>query len=50
VYFISRLPVNVRPNEFIVTGVFAIVICLFATIFPALYAARLRPSDGLRAE
>jgi lipoprotein-releasing system permease protein len=50
VYFISRLPVNVRPNEFIITGVFAILICLVATIFPALYAARLRPSDGLRAE
>jgi lipoprotein-releasing system permease protein len=50
VYFISRLPVNVRPQEFIVTGVFAILICLVATIFPALYAARLRPSDGLRAE
>lgn len=50
VYFISSLPVLVRPNEFIVTGTFAIVICLIATIFPALYAARLRPSDGLRAE
>ncbi|HEX7664990.1 MAG TPA: FtsX-like permease family protein, partial [Polyangiaceae bacterium] len=50
VYFISSLPVLVRPNEFIVTGVFAIAICLVATIFPALYAARLRPSDGLRAE
>ena len=50
VYFISSLPVLVRPNEFIVTGSFAIVICLVATIFPALYAARLRPSDGLRSE
>jgi lipoprotein-releasing system permease protein len=50
VYFISKLPVNVRPTEFIITGVIAILICLVATIFPALYAARLRPSDGLRAE
>lgn len=50
VYFISSLPVLVRPNEFIVTGLFAIGICLVATIFPALYAARLRPSDGLRSE
>ncbi|MDB4994428.1 MAG: Lipoprotein releasing system transrane protein LolC [Myxococcaceae bacterium] len=50
VYFISKLPVNVRPTEFIITGVFAILICLIATIFPALYAARLRPSDGLRNE
>jgi lipoprotein-releasing system permease protein len=50
VYFISRLPVNVRPNEFIITGVLSLAICVVATIFPALYAARLRPSDGLRAE
>jgi len=50
VYFISRLPVNVRPTEFLITGGFAILICLFATIFPAVYAARLRPADGLRAE
>jgi lipoprotein-releasing system permease protein len=50
VYFISRLPVNVRPQEFIITGVLSIVICLVATIFPSLYAASLRPSDGLRAE
>jgi lipoprotein-releasing system permease protein len=50
VYFISRLPVNVRPQEFIITGALSIVICLAATIFPSLYAASLRPSDGLRAE
>jgi lipoprotein-releasing system permease protein len=50
VYFISKLPVNLRPTEFLITGVFAILICLVATIFPALYAARLRPSDGLRSE
>jgi lipoprotein-releasing system permease protein len=50
VYFISHLPVELRPQEFVITGVFAITICLVATIFPSLYAARLRPSDGLRAE
>jgi lipoprotein-releasing system permease protein len=50
VYFISHLPVEIRPREFIITGAFAILICLVATIFPSLYAARLRPSDGLRAE
>jgi lipoprotein-releasing system permease protein len=50
VYFISKLPVNIRPTEFLITGAVAVVICLLATIFPALYAAWLRPSDGLRAE
>jgi lipoprotein-releasing system permease protein len=48
VYFISRLPVDVRPQEFLLTGAIAIVICLAATIAPALYAAWLRPAEGLR--
>jgi lipoprotein-releasing system permease protein len=50
VYFISKLPVEVRPTEFMITGGIAIVICLLATILPALYAAWLRPSDGLRSD
>jgi lipoprotein-releasing system permease protein len=50
VYFISSLPTEIRPSEFIVTALIAIGICLLATIFPSLYAARLRPTDGLRAE
>jgi lipoprotein-releasing system permease protein len=50
VYFISKLPVEVRVPEFLITGELAIVICLLATIVPALYAAWLRPSDGLRQE
>ena len=50
VYFISKLPVLVRPTEFIVTGVLSILICIVATIYPALYAAKLRPADGLRSE
>jgi lipoprotein-releasing system permease protein len=39
-----------HPEEFVITGAVAILACLLATIFPAMYAARLRPSDGLRAE
>jgi len=50
VYFISRLPVQVRPLEFVITGVIAIFICLVATIIPSAYAARLRPADGFRAQ
>lgn len=50
VYFISRLPVLVRPTEFIITGIVSIVICVAATIYPAMYAAKLRPADGLRSE
>jgi len=50
VYFISRLPVSMRPIEFLVPAAVAIAICLVATLFPAAYAAKLRPADGLRAE
>jgi lipoprotein-releasing system permease protein len=48
VYFISRLPVSMRPVEFVIPALVAIGICLVATILPAVYAAKLRPADGLR--
>lgn len=48
VYFISRLPVDVRPVEFTLVGVFAIAVCLIATFWPALHAARLRPAEAFR--
>jgi lipoprotein-releasing system permease protein len=50
VYLVSKLPVNMRPQEFIVTGIVALCISLLATVFPAMYAAKLRPSDGLRSD
>ena len=50
VYFISKLPVNLHFHEFAITGGIALLICLVATIFPSVYAARLRPSEGLRAK
>jgi len=50
VYFISRLPVEVSFADFLITGFGAIGICLVFTVFPALYAASLRPADGLRAQ
>jgi lipoprotein-releasing system permease protein len=48
VYFISRLPVQIRPESFVLTGVFAVAMCLAATVWPALYAARLRPAEAFR--
>jgi lipoprotein-releasing system permease protein len=48
VYFISRLPVSMHAFEFVVPALVAVGICLVATIFPAVYAARIRPADGLR--
>ncbi|HEY6079884.1 MAG TPA: ABC transporter permease [Polyangiaceae bacterium] len=48
VYFISHLPVQVRPMEFILAGVFAILVCLLATVWPAYHASRLRPAEAFR--
>lgn len=50
VYFISKLPVQVRLSEFALTGAFAILVCVSATIWPALYAARLRPAEAFREQ
>jgi lipoprotein-releasing system permease protein len=50
VYFISELPVQVRPVEFGLVGVFAVLVCLGATVWPAFYAARLRPAEAFRGQ
>ncbi len=50
VYFISRLPVDVRPLDFILVGVFAVIVCLLATVWPALHAARFRPAEAFREQ
>ena len=48
VYFISRLPVAMRTEIFVLVGVFSIAVCLVATIWPALHAAFLRPAEAFR--
>lgn len=48
VYFISELPVLVRPGDFALVGAFALLVCLSAAVWPALYAARLRPAEAFR--
>lgn len=48
VYLISRLPVRMSPLEFLLTAAFALVVCLLATLYPAIRAARMNPVEGLR--
>jgi lipoprotein-releasing system permease protein len=50
VYFISWLPASMHAVSFALPALVAVGICLFATLFPAIYAARLRPAEGLRAD
>lgn len=48
VYYIDHLPVSVDPTEFALVGVAAVVVCVLATIYPAVLGSRLRPVDALR--
>jgi lipoprotein-releasing system permease protein len=48
VYFISSLPVDVQPLHFGLVFLFAILVCVGATIWPALYASSLRPVEAFR--
>lgn len=48
IYMIDHLPVRIVPQEFLIVGLVAVVICILATVGPALWAARMRPVDGLR--
>jgi lipoprotein-releasing system permease protein len=50
VYYISKLPVVMRPSEIIVLAASAMALCFLATVYPALLASRMRPVDGLRYE
>jgi lipoprotein-releasing system permease protein len=50
VYYIPNLPVKIDALQFVLVGVLAVVLAYLATIFPALYASRLSPVEGLRNE
>ncbi|MGC8926895.1 MAG: lipoprotein-releasing ABC transporter permease subunit [Myxococcota bacterium] len=50
VYYITTLPVLINPIEFITVAIAAIFISFVATIYPAISAAKLRPTEGLRYE
>ncbi len=50
VYFISSLPVDMQPMNFVLVFVFAVFVSVAATIWPARHAARLRPVDAFREQ
>lgn len=48
VYYIDKLPIHVDWESVAAVGVAGVAISLFATLYPALLAARVRPATGLR--
>ncbi len=47
VFYIEKLPVEIEPFQITLIAVSAIAICLIATIYPSMQAAKLSPSEGL---
>jgi lipoprotein-releasing system permease protein len=50
VFYVSTLPVKIYPENFFLVGVASLLICLFATIYPARQAAALAPVEVIRYE
>ncbi len=50
IYYLSHLPVEVRPVEFAVVGLSAMALSVLASFYPARQAARLDPAEVLRYE
>jgi len=48
IYFISSLPIEARPFDFLIVGSAAVVLCFLATLYPARQAARLSVVEVLR--
>jgi lipoprotein-releasing system permease protein len=50
IYFISKLPVEMRPLDFILVASAAMLLTFLATVYPARRAAQLPPVDAIRYE
>jgi lipoprotein-releasing system permease protein len=50
VYYITRLPSDLRLPQVLLVTAIALTLCLLATVYPSLRAARTEPADALRYE
>jgi lipoprotein-releasing system permease protein len=49
-YFVSYLPVQVRPGDLVGISLTALMLCVLSTLYPAMRAAQLKPSEVLAHE
>jgi lipoprotein-releasing system permease protein len=50
IYYLSHLPMEVRPMEFFLVGLSALALSVLATLYPTWQAAKLDPAEVLRYE
>ena len=50
VFYVSTVPVQLDPANFVTVAVASILICVLATLYPAWQAARLAPVEVIRYE
>lgn len=50
IYLFSRLPVEIRPLEWMMIAILSVLVALVATVGPSLRVSRRSPADGLREE
>ncbi len=50
IYFLSKLPAEVDPNEVVAVVIMGLALSFLATIYPSWRAARLDPAEALRYE
>jgi lipoprotein-releasing system permease protein len=50
VYFISKLPIEIDPIEWVIVVTAALLISFIATIYPSMQATKQKPVEILRYE